>query len=138
MHDPSVFDRVRVSDRNGEFIIVRIDHLARIVDLISTLEGKAFEINVPFNLLSESPSFAPMDSKANARFWSAETHKLLESSSENLRASIKATRTSLTGNAQLRDMLRTTFEMVRNSRQRITESDRVIARARLGHPPPRE
>lgn len=135
MRYPLLFDKVRVNGRNGEFIIVRVNQSASIVDLCSTLEGTAVDTNVPFNTLSHSSGLDPATSGSSIECEASETNNILDSCSANLRASRKTARASRCATAELRELVHDTLKIIRATQDCIIESDEIIARSRFGCPP---
>ena len=51
MKVPSVRERVRLEDRDGEFIVVYVDRERQMADLITATGGQHLEEDVPFSSL---------------------------------------------------------------------------------------
>jgi len=118
---PAPMNRVRVSDRDGEFIVVRVDHSACLVDLWPAPDGEVVERNVAFALLSASsePDLAP-------HFRMTSTLDAMNGILASSWVSIHVSRLAIT---DLRDLMRDTQLIIGATQELIAESDRVIAGA---------
>lgn len=125
MHFPFLSTRVRVNGRDGEFVIVRVDHSVSEADLCPVTGTAEIERNVPFNLLHSAPEYLPAEFHVNTRDRLAAASHAMES----CRAQIASSHAAV---ATLRNLLSTTLESIHASQLRIVESDRIIARARSG------
>lgn len=116
MYSPTVSNRVRVSGREDDFIVVRVDHAASVADLCPMVGDTAFEEDVPFHLLEfdDTPSFIHEDRLAAGR-------AVLDSSHLVLCRSHAAV-------ADLMDLIAGTMDAIRTSRSLIARSDHIIGR----------
>ena len=123
MFYPLVRERVRVSDREDEYIILRVDRAASVADIQLLADPEAVENGVPFRSLSsagEAP--APIVGAHSRDGWLAAHRNLLCTADAQMHQSYALL-------AQLQESLLKTMESIRTSRQRIHASDRLIARA---------
>jgi len=62
MHIPGIRERVRIRDRSGLFLVIRVDHERRVADLVHVTDGYSVDEDVPFDRLlnsAESEDAAP-------------------------------------------------------------------------------
>ena len=119
MYYPSVGERVRVRGREGEFIVVSVNHAAYAADIHLQTHPTTVEKNVRFEVLAGLREIGPLPLGSYHRH----SRRLLRSTREQMaRAHILF--------ADIQDSILATLHSIRISQQRIQESDRVIARAR--------
>lgn len=113
MYYPTLSDRVRVSGHEDKFIIVRVDHIAFVVDLRPMMGQSPLEQDVPFHMLQfDDTSFE--DRLADVR-------AVLKSSHVSIRQSHAAV-------AELMELIVATTDAIQSSQRLIADSDRIIAR----------
>jgi hypothetical protein len=122
MRTPGVFDRVRVSGQDGDFMVVRVDSLARVADPFALVD-LTIETNLSFILLSPPREPAGIDADFSIHDGRlAVARDVLRSTYAHLNRSNHAI-------ADLRDSIESTLCAIRTSQQLIAESDGIIARA---------
>lgn len=123
MHSPSVFKRVRVSGREGDYVVVRVDQPASVVDLLAIADPIFIERGVPFKLL-DSCDIEPIPSAAYVHDSRVEDVRDLLNTS---RALVLHSQVVL---AEIHESVRATMQAIVLSQNLIVEADRAIGRAR--------
>ena len=123
MQYPCVFDRVRVSGRDGQFVIVGVDQFASLVDICPQSGSAALERGIPFDHLSVWTDPMSVDSGAATSIL-ASMRDTLYSSSVQVAASYRSV-------DELKNLVQATQDRIGIAQQQIIESDRLIARVRL-------
>ena len=127
MSSPAVLDQVRASGRGDDFVVVRVDHLAPVVNICHPVEKPSVEKPAPSSPLSgEWESHVPetVSSVHDQRI--AVVQDVLRSTFVHLNKSHHAI-------ADLKNLIRATVRAIEVSQQMIVESDGVIARAQCGY-----
>lgn len=123
MFYPLIYERVRLSDRADEYIVLSVDHAARVADIHLLDNPKAIESRVPFGQLSAAgdSDLAP-DGACTHERWVSATQCRLRSADAHMRQSSVLL-------ADLHSVLLTTMEAIRTSQNCLVASDRLIVRA---------
>lgn len=125
MYCPTIGERVRVIGRVEEYLLVSIDYDTRIAGILSQFEGTRDRESIPFHMLLEVAGYEEAASVNEA------CEVMLESSVERLRTTAALICCAARLIVDLQESISATLAAIRNSQQRISRSDEVIARTRL-------
>ena len=123
MYYPIIGERVRVSGRRDEHVVVSTDYTACAAEISPQADGTASKESVPFSLLLETTASEVAQNKSHAIASRVDaSYQVLHSSREH----IDRGRFLITDS---RNLMFKTGEVIRASQQLIHRSDLVIARA---------